>query len=285
MGANIMKKRVLLSVAAATALTLGVSSLDAQAATVQPSNIKVQNIQHSKVMMKQMSQQELQAFLQSMGVESFAQWQQGNFQPNCYIPGQQPNGNVVTEQPTAKPVAPKPTEQKPVEQKPAEQKPAEQVQKPEAQKPAENNNTQKPAEQKPAEQKPAEEAKSLSEFEQRVVELTNAERTKQGLPALQIDNELSKVARIKSEDMQKNNYFDHNSPTYGSPFDMMKKFGISYKSAGENIAQGQRTPEEVVQAWMNSAGHRANILNNGFTHIGVGYVESGNYWTQQFITK
>ncbi|MGX5554660.1 CAP domain-containing protein [Bacillus cereus] len=275
-----MKKRVLLSVAAATALTLGVSSLDAQAATVQPSNVKVQNIQHSKVMMTQMSQQELQAFLQSMGVESLAQWQQGNFQPNCFIPGQQPTENVVTEQPTAKPET-----QKPVEQKPAEQKPAEEVQKPEAQKPAENNNTQKPAEQKPAEQKPAEEAKSLSEFEQRVVELTNAERAKQGLPALKIDTELSKVARIKSEDMQKNNYFDHNSPTYGSPFDMMKKFGISYTSAGENIAQGQRTPEEVVQAWMNSAGHRANILNNGFTHIGVGYVESGNYWTQQFITK
>ncbi|PGA25045.1 serine protease [Bacillus thuringiensis] len=275
-----MKKRVLLSVAAATALTLGVSSLDAQAATVQPSNVKVQNIQHSKVMMKQMSQQELQAFLQSMGVESLAQWQQGNFQPNCFIPGQQPTENVVTEQPTAKPET-----QKPVEQKPAEQKPAEEVQKPEAQKPAENNNTQKPAEQKPAEQKPAEEAKSLSEFEQRVVKLTNAERAKQGLPALKIDTELSKVARIKSEDMQKNNYFDHNSPTYGSPFDMMKKFGISYTSAGENIAQGQRTPEEVVQAWMNSAGHRANILNNGFTHIGVGYVESGNYWTQQFITK
>ncbi|OJE49166.1 serine protease [Bacillus proteolyticus] len=263
-----MKKRVLLSVAAATALTLGVSSLDAQAATVQPSNIKVQNIQHSKMMMKQMSQQELQAFLQSMGVESLAQWNQGQFQQDCFIPGQQPTENVVTEQPTAKPET----------QKPAEQKPAEQ-------KPAENNNTQKPTEQKPAEQKPAEEAKSLSEFEQRVVELTNAERTKQGLPALKIDTELSKVARIKSEDMQKNNYFDHNSPTYGSPFDMMKKFGISYTSAGENIAQGQRTPEEVVQAWMNSAGHRANILNNSFTHIGVGYVESGNYWTQQFITK
>ncbi|PDY25498.1 serine protease [Bacillus cereus] len=275
-----MKKRVLLSVAAATALTLGVSSLDAQAATVQPSNIKVQNIQHSKMVMKQMSQQELQAFLQSMGVESLAQWNQGQFQQDCFIPGQQPTENVVTEQPTAKPET-----QKPAEQKPVEQKPAEEVQKPEAQKPAENNNTQKPAEQKPAEQKPAEEAKSLSEFEQRVVELTNAERTKQGLPALQIDTELSKVARIKSEDMQKNNYFDHNSPTYGSPFDMMKKFGISYKSAGENIAQGQRTPEEVVQAWMNSAGHRANILNSGFTHIGVGYVESGNYWTQQFITK
>ncbi|ARJ21025.1 serine protease [Bacillus mycoides] len=276
-----MKKRVLLSVAAATALTLGVSSLDAQAATVQPSNIKVQNVQHSKMMMKQMSQQELQAFLQSMGVESLAQWNQGQFQQDCFIPGQQPTENVVTEQPTAKPEAQNPAEET---QKPAEQKPAEEVAKPEAQKPAENNNTQNET-QKPAEQKPAEEAKSLSEFEQRVVELTNAERTKQGLSALQIDTELSKVARIKSEDMQKNNYFDHNSPTYGSPFDMMKKFGISYKSAGENIAQGQRTPEEVVQAWMNSAGHRANILNSGFTHIGVGYVESGNYWTQQFITK
>ncbi|MED0965077.1 CAP domain-containing protein [Bacillus paramycoides] len=289
-----MKKRVLLSVAAATALTLGVSSLDAQAATVQPSNIKVQNIQHSRVVMKQMSQQELQAFLQSMGIESLAQWNQGQFQQGCFIPGQQPTENVVTEQPTAKPetqkpVEQKPVEQKPVEQKPVEQKPAEETAKPEAQKPAENNGTQnnnnQNEAQKPAEQKPAEEAKSLSEFEQRVVELTNAERTKQGLPALKIDTELSKVARIKSEDMQKNNYFDHNSPTYGSPFDMMKKFGISYKSAGENIAQGQRTPEEVVQAWMNSAGHRANILNSGFTHIGVGYVESGNYWTQQFITK
>ena len=105
------EKRVLLSVAAATALTLGVSSLDAQAATVQPSNVKVQNIQHSKVMMKQMSQQELQAFLQSMGVESLAQWQQGNFQPNCFIPGQQPTENVVTEQPTAKPETQKPVEQ------------------------------------------------------------------------------------------------------------------------------------------------------------------------------
>ncbi|MCI4060749.1 CAP domain-containing protein, partial [Bacillus cereus] len=78
---------------------------------------------------------------------------------------------------------------------------------------------------------------------------------------------------------QKKNYFDHNSHSYVSPFDMMKKFGISYTSAGENIAQGQRTPEEVVQALMNSAGHRANILNKGYTHIGVGYVERGNYWT------
>ncbi|MFJ7745838.1 CAP domain-containing protein [Peribacillus sp. NPDC097295] len=125
----------------------------------------------------------------------------------------------------------------------------------------------------------------LSAFEKEVVTLTNAERAKQGLSALEIDTELSKVARVKSQDMKDNNYFDHNSPTYGSPFDMMKQFGISYTSAGENIAQGQQTPEEVVEAWMNSQGHRENIMNSSFTHIGVGYVESGNYWTQQFIGK
>jgi uncharacterized protein YkwD len=85
--------------------------------------------------------------------------------------------------------------------------------------------------------------------------------------------------------MQENNYFSHTSPTYGSPFDMIRDFDISYNSAGENIAQGQRSPEEVVQAWMNSEGHRANIMNGDYTHIGVGYNESGNYWTQMFISK
>ncbi|WP_107958469.1 CAP domain-containing protein, partial [Heyndrickxia sporothermodurans] len=126
---------------------------------------------------------------------------------------------------------------------------------------------------------------SLNAFEKQVVDLTNKERAINGLPALKIDTELSKVARTKSNDMAKNKYFDHTSPTYGSPFDMMKKFGISYRSAGENIAMGQRSPEEVVNAWMNSEGHRANILNKNYTHIGVGYVENGNYWTQEFIGK
>ncbi len=93
------------------------------------------------------------------------------------------------------------------------------------------------------------------------------------------------AAREKSQDMQTKNYFSHTSPTFGSPFDRMKALGISYKSAGENIAQGQRSPQEVVQAWMDSPGHRANILNGSFTHIGVGYVKTGNYWTQQFIQK
>ncbi|CAG9621702.1 CAP domain-containing protein [Sutcliffiella rhizosphaerae] len=128
-------------------------------------------------------------------------------------------------------------------------------------------------------------AGQVSEFEKKVVELTNAERAKQGLSPLKLDTELSKVAKEKSKDMQKNKYFSHNSPTYGSPFDMMKQYGINYRTAGENIAQGQRSPEEVVNAWMNSEGHRANIMNGNYTHIGVGHVEQGNYWTQMFIGK
>ncbi|MGE7665227.1 CAP domain-containing protein [Ureibacillus composti] len=128
-------------------------------------------------------------------------------------------------------------------------------------------------------------SQSVSNFEQQVVDLTNAERTKAGLKPLEIYAPLMKVAEAKSADMSKNNYFSHTSPTYGSPFDQIKAAGISYKSAGENIAQGQKTPAEVVQAWMDSPGHRQNIMNANYTHIGVGYVENGNYWTQQFIQQ
>jgi uncharacterized YkwD family protein len=126
---------------------------------------------------------------------------------------------------------------------------------------------------------------TLSAFEQQVVNLTNTERSKNGLPALKVDPTLSKMAHEKARDMSANNYFNHTSPTYGSPFDMMKQFGITYHYAGENIAMGQQTPQEVVNAWMNSAGHRANILNSNYTYIGVGYVAQGNYWVQEFIGK
>lgn len=126
-------------------------------------------------------------------------------------------------------------------------------------------------------------ADSVSAYEKKVVELVNAERAKYGLSALTLNTELSAVARAKSQDMKDKNYFSHTSPTYGSPFDMMKSFGIKYKTAGENIAMGYRTPEAVVNGWMNSSGHRANILNSSFKEIGVGYVANGNYWTQMFI--
>ncbi len=126
---------------------------------------------------------------------------------------------------------------------------------------------------------------SVVAYENKVLELVNVERQRVGLKPLQMDESVRNVARMKSGDMQAKNYFSHTSPTYGSPFDMMKQFGISYRTAGENIAMGQRTPEEVVKAWMNSPGHKANILKADFTHIGVGYVATGSYWTQMFIGK
>ena len=126
---------------------------------------------------------------------------------------------------------------------------------------------------------------ATSSYEAEVVRLVNLERQKNGLSPLEEDWQLSRVARYKSQDMKDKGYFSHTSPTYGSPFQMMKSFGISYRSAGENIARGQATPSAVVNAWMNSSGHRANILNKNFTHIGVGYVSGGHYWTQMFISK
>lgn len=121
--------------------------------------------------------------------------------------------------------------------------------------------------------------------EEEVVRLVNVERAKGGLSPLTIDWELSRVAKYKSQDMHDKNYFSHTSPTYGSPFDMMKHFGISYKAAGENIAKGQKSAAQVVEAWMNSEGHRANIMSTKYSHIGVGYVADGHYWTQMFIKK
>lgn len=124
---------------------------------------------------------------------------------------------------------------------------------------------------------------SVSAYERQVAELVNEIRTSYGLAPLQINEQLCGVARMKSQDMRDKGYFSHTSPTYGSPFDMMKRFGVTYRAAGENIAMGYPTPEAVVDGWMNSEGHRANILNANFKEIGVGYVSSGHYWTQMFI--
>lgn len=126
-------------------------------------------------------------------------------------------------------------------------------------------------------------SQAVRAYEQEVVRLVNAQRAQNGLKPLAENWELSRVARYKSADMASRRYFSHESPTYGSPYQMMRSFGISFRSAGENIAYGQRTPAAVVAAWMNSSGHRANILNSSYTQIGVGYHEAGNYWTQMFI--
>src|SRR5690606_9743173 len=123
--------------------------------------------------------------------------------------------------------------------------------------------------------------KDFSVEQQQVLALVNKERAAVGLKALTLDAAVSKVATEKARDMQDNNYFSHQSPTYGSPFDMLTQFGVKYSHAGENIAYGQRNAEEVMTAWMNSPGHRQNILSANFTKIGIRYV--GNKWVQLFI--
>jgi len=145
-----------------------------------------------------------------------------------------------------------------------------------------------PAKATPAKKTTAPTLTENNKLEKEVVALVNQERAKLGLAPLKDNSQLSNVARTKSEDMVANNYFSHTSPTYGSPFDMMKKFGITYNAAGENIAMGQPTAASVMTAWMNSPGHKANILSANFTEIGVGVAKDKSgaiYWTQEFIGK
>lgn len=249
-----MNKKLIFSIAAAAALLVSTPGMNKAEAA---SPVEVQ----SKVYVHQAGQK-----LDQQQVNELIQKYMTNLKGNQTI--QQLVNNSQKQEQVQKPV------QQPVKQQPKTEQPAQKpVQQPVQQKPVKADQATTPA------------SSAVSAFEQQVVELTNQERAKNGLPALKLDVELSKVARDKSKDMQTKNYFSHTSPTYGSPFDMMKAYGISYRTAGENIAMGQRSPQEVVQAWMNSQGHRENIMNSNFTHIGVGHVTTGNHWTQMFIGK
>ncbi|HLR35043.1 MAG TPA: CAP domain-containing protein [Tissierellales bacterium] len=152
-----------------------------------------------------------------------------------------------------------------------------------------NDDKEQPVEPEKPVEKPTENTEpnitdQTKAVELEVVRLVNEERKKAGLAPLTHSDELSRVARFKSQDMADKNYFSHNSPTYGDPFTMMKNFGINYRTAGENIAKGYPNAQSVVKGWMNSPGHRANILNPKFGTIGVGYVVKNGttYWTQMF---
>ncbi len=126
----------------------------------------------------------------------------------------------------------------------------------------------------------------LKNVESEIVRLVNAERAKRGLQQLSINWQAARVARIKSQDMINNNYFSHISPVYGSPFKMLESFQLRYSAAAENIAYGQRSAQEVMNSWMNSPGHRANILSGNVTQIGVGVAKKANgtmYFTQLFL--
>ncbi|HBG7747213.1 TPA: sporulation protein [Clostridioides difficile] len=179
----------------------------------------------------------------------------------------------------------KPDNNKPESNKPEDNNNSGSTDKPDNNKPEDNNNsdsTNKPDDNNNS----GSTSENFSAYQKEVVDLVNIERAKAGLNPLTLDSSISNVATKKSQDMIDNNYFSHNSPTYGSPFDMLKKFGISYKTAGENIAMGQKTPKEVVNAWMNSEGHRKNIMNPNFSKIGVGVAQKSGgsiYWTQIFV--
>lgn len=291
-----MSKKVIFSVAAAAALLVSAPGLN-KAEAAEPAQVKVDTKAFVYQTSNMLNQDYINKVMQDCMGKYNVNWNQEDIQ-NILSQAKE-KAQAALEQGKAHAAQPEQAEQ-PAEEaaqpekQPAkeaaqpEKQPAEEVAQPEKQPAEEAAQPEKQPEQEVTEeeQAPSEEASSeVSAYEQQVLDLTNKERANAGLPALKLDVELSKVAREKSRDMQAKGYFDHNSPTYGSPFDMMKQFGISYTSAGENIAQGQQTPEEVVQAWMNSQGHRENILNSSYTHLGVGYVENGNYWTQMFIGK
>jgi len=224
-------------------------------------NCPVQSNFQSQLMpfLQQMQKQSNQASLPTYSQPVSKQNQPLNF-VNCqqFAPKQyfvQPTQQAPVQAPVPQP----PVQQAPVQQAPVEQAPAQ----PAATPANETNQAQ------------------ASNFVKQVADLVNQERAKAGLKPVQLDSALSDVALAKAADMSNNHYFDHNSPTYGSPFDMMKKYGISFMTAGENIAMGQRSPEEVMNQWMNSEGHRQNIMNPAFTKIGVGY--TNGYWVQEFI--
>lgn len=127
----------------------------------------------------------------------------------------------------------------------------------------------------------------LTSIEQKMVTLVNQERTKAGLQVMKVDTTLVGLARKKSQDMIDKNYFGHTSPTYGSPFEMLKKANVNYYTAGENLA-GAGSVESAHSSLMASSGHRANILNSRFNHFGVGVAAGGPYgkmFTQLFIGK
>ena len=123
-------------------------------------------------------------------------------------------------------------------------------------------------------------ASNNATFEQQVLQLTNQERAKSGLAPLKANAELNYAADKYAELMSQKRYFSHTGPDGSKPWDRAKAVGFEAQTMGENIAAGQKTPQEVVQGWMNSPGHRANILNPSFTQLGVGF--ENNYWVQKF---
>lgn len=216
---------------------------------------------------------------------NFPNWY-ANLSNKVYQP--KPEVNTPAPQPETKPEVPAPQpETKPEQPAPTPENEPKPVEKPElpAPSPQPEVKPEKPApEQKPD---PTPVPQGIGGQQGQMLDMVNQERIKAGLKPLTWDADLANVAQVKAKDMSDNNYFDHNSPTYGSPFEMMKKFGISYRAAGENLA-GSSSVERAHVGLMNSEGHRKNILNPNFTHMGIGVEKSTRYgyiYVQMFIGK
>jgi len=175
---------------------------------------------------------------------------------------------------------------RPGEELPA-QPPEEETPPAEEAPPQETPDEEPPQETPPAQENPDEDAPEESggvqEAAEAVTSLVNAARQDAGLSELELDADLCAAAQARAQEIAQS--FSHTRPDGSSCFTILEEFGISYRAAGENIAMGQRTPEEVMDGWMNSSGHRANILNGTFTSIGVGYYVDGAgaaHWVQIF---
>lgn len=175
---------------------------------------------------------------------------------------------------------------RPGEELPA-QPPEEETPPAEEAPPQETPDEEPPQETPPAQENPDEDAPEESggvqEAAEAVASLVNAARQDAGLSELELDADLCAAAQARAQEIAQS--FSHTRPDGSSCFTILEEFGISYRAAGENIAMGQRTPEEVMDGWMNSSGHRANILNGTFTSIGVGYYVDGAgaaHWVQIF---
>lgn len=130
-------------------------------------------------------------------------------------------------------------------------------------------------------------ADGLGKEERNMLDIINAQRKNAGVKALEIDAALQKVAQIKAKDLADNDYFDHKSPTYGSPFDLMRRSGIAFKSAGENLS-GNESVKAAVSAWMDNNNHSANILNANYKYVGIGMADDEKYgkvYVAEFIEK
>ena len=210
--------------------------------------------------------------------------------PDIEQPEETPEQTPDTEQPEEMPdnTPQQPDDNRPEQTPDIEQPEETPEQTPDIEQPEEmpDNTPQQPDDNRPEqtpEQTPEEDGdSSQGDYASQVVALVNAERAKYGLSALKVDSRVQQAAQVRAAETVQS--FSHTRPNGSSFSTALTEAGVSYTRSGENIAYGQSTPQQVVQAWMNSSGHRANILNESFTTIGVGYTVWGGtaYWAQLF---